>query len=70
MRYGVAAATRPDSLWGRTLRWRCDRYGRPLAFGSETEAQEAAKAFNDQQGLFDPVYENTAVPLEQSEVRQ
>ena len=47
MKYGVTAATRPDSMWGRTVRWRCDRYGRPLAFDSEEKAQEAAKAFND-----------------------
>ena len=69
MRYGVAAATRPDSLWGRTVRWRCDRYGRPLAFDSEAKAQEAAKAFNDQQGKFEPRYDNTAVPLEQEEAQ-
>lgn len=42
MKYGVTAATRPDSPWGRTVRWRCDRYGRPLAFDSEAEAREAA----------------------------
>ena len=70
MKYGVAAATRPDSLWGRTVRWRCDRYGQPLAFDSEAKAQEAAKAFNDQQGEVEPRYDTTAVPLEQKEAPQ
>lgn len=70
MKYGVAAATRSDSMWGRTVRWRCDKYGRPLVFATEAEAQEAAKAFNDQQGIFEPNYDNTAAPLEQEEVRQ
>lgn len=65
MKYGVTATTRPDSPWGRTVRWRRDRYGRPLAFDSEAEAREAAKAFNDRRCVFEPNYENTAVPLEQ-----
>ena len=67
MKYGVTAATRPDSMWGRTVRWRCDRYGRPLAFDSEEKAQEAAKAFNDRRGSLDDMYDNTAAPLEQEE---
>ena len=67
MKYGITAATSPDSPWGRTVRWRCDRYGRPLAFGSKAEAQEAAKAFNDQRCTFEPNYENTVQPLEQEE---
>lgn len=70
MKYGVAAATRPDSMWGRTVRWRCDKYGRPLAFATEAEAKEAAKAFNDRQGIFEPNFDNTAAPLEREEVRQ
>ena len=69
MKYGIASATRPDSLWGRTIRWRRDRYGRPLVFATEAEAKEAAKAFNDQQGPFEPNYDNTAAPLEREEVR-
>ena len=69
MRYGVAAATRPDSLWGRTVRWRCDRYGRPLAFDSEAKAREAAKAFNDQRCSFEPGCENTVQPLEKEEAQ-
>ena len=67
MKYGVTAATRPDSMWGRTVRWRCDRYGRPLAFDSEEKAQEAAQAFNDRRGSLDDMYDNTAAPLEQEE---
>ena len=63
MKYGVTAATRPDSMWGRTVRWRCDRYGRPLAFDSEEKAQEAAKAFNDRRGSLDDMYDNTAATL-------
>ena len=39
MKYGVTAASHPDSPWGRTVRWRCDRYGLPLAFDSEVEAR-------------------------------
>ena len=70
MKYGVTATTRPDSIWGRTVRWRCDRYGRPLAFDSKAEAQEAAKAFNDQRCAFEPSYNNTAQPLEKEEVAQ
>ena len=70
MKYGIAAATRPDSMWGRMVRWRCDRYGRPLAFDSETEAQEAAKAFNDQRCTFEPSYENTVQPLREEEAPQ
>lgn len=70
MKYGVAAATRPDSMWGRTVKWRCDRYGRPLIFDSESEAQKAAKAFNDRHGPFDDMYDNTAEPLEQEEKPQ
>ena len=58
MKYGITAATRPDSPWGRTVRWRCDRYGRPLAFCSE------AKAFNNQRCTFAPIYENSVQPLE------
>ena len=69
MKYGITAATRPDSMWGRTVRWRCDRYGQPLAFDSEAKAQEAAKAFNDQQGEFEPRYENTVQPLEREEAQ-
>ena len=65
MKYGITAATHPDSPWGRTIRWRCDRYGRPLAFDSEAEAREAAKAFNDQRCSFEPGYDYAAVPLEQ-----
>ena len=64
MKYGVTAATRPDPPWGRTVRWRCDRYGRPLAFDSETEAREAAMAFNGQRCMFEPNYDNTVQPLE------
>ncbi len=26
MKYGITATTRPDSMWGRTARWRCDRW--------------------------------------------
>lgn len=70
MKYGVTAATRPDSTWGRIVRWRCDRYGHPLAFDSEAKAQEAAKAFNDQRCTFEPNYENTLQPLEQEEAQQ
>ena len=70
MKYGVAAVTRPDSMWGRTVKWRCDRYGRPLAFASEAEAREAAKASNDQRGPFDQIYDNAAAPLEQEEKPQ
>ena len=65
MKYGVTATTRPDSMGGRTVKWRCDRYGRPLAFDSEEKAREAAKAFNDWRGPFDDMYENTAAPLEE-----
>lgn len=54
MKYGILATTRPDSMWGRTERWRCDRYGRPLAFDTAEEALEAAKAFNDQRGPLCP----------------
>ena len=64
MKYGVIVATRPDSPWGRTVRWRCDRYGRPLAFDSEAEAREAAIAFNGQRCTFEPNYDNTVQPLE------
>ena len=67
MKYGVIAATRPDSPWGRTVRWRCDRYGRPPVFDSEAEAREAAKAFNDQRCAFGPNYDNTVQPLERKE---
>ena len=67
MKYGITATTRPDSMWGRTVRWRCDRYGRPLAFDSEAEAQEAARAFNDQRGPLNYIYDNAAAPLEQEE---
>ena len=70
MKYGVAAATRPDSVWGRTVRWRCDRYGRPLALDSEAEAQEAAQAFNGQQGPLNHIYDNVAAPLEKEEKPQ
>ena len=69
MKYGITAATRPDSPWGRIMRWRCDRYGRPLTFDSETKAQEAAKAFNDQRCSFEPRYENTVQPLEREEAQ-
>ena len=44
-------------------------YGRPLAFDSETKAQEAAKAFNDQRCSFEPSYENTVQPLEKEEAQ-
>ncbi len=67
MKYGITATTRPDSMWGRTARWRCDRYGRPLAFDSEAEAQKAARAFNDQRGPLNHIYDNAAAPLEQEE---
>jgi hypothetical protein len=70
MKYGVAAATCPDSPWGRIVRWRCDRYGRPLVFDSQAKAQEAAKAFNDQRCTFEPNYDNTVQPLEQEEAQQ
>lgn len=70
MKYGVIAATRPDSPWGRTVRWRCDRYGHPLAFGSEAEAREAATAFNGQRCTFEPNYDNTVQPLEKEEASQ
>lgn len=65
MKYGVLAATRPDSVWGRTERWRCDRYGQPLAFDTPEEALEAARAFNDQRGPLCPVYDHAAAPLEE-----
>ncbi len=70
MKYGITAATHPDSPWGRTMRWRCDRYGRPLAFDSEAKAREAAKAFNDQRCSFEPSYDNIVQPLEKEEVSQ
>lgn len=70
MKYGIIAATRPDSAWGRTVRWRCDRYGRPLAFDSEPEAREAAQAFNDQRGPLNHIYDNEASPLEIEEETQ
>ena len=70
MKYGVTAATRPDSVWGRSVRWRCDKHGNPLAFDSVEEAQEAAQAFNGQQGPLNHIYENTAAPLEQEEKPQ
>ncbi len=70
MKYGVAAITRPDSMWGRTARWRCGRYGRPLAFDSMAEAREAAEAFNDRRGPFDDIYDNAAAPLEREEAPQ
>ncbi len=70
MKYGVAAATRPDSMWGQTTRWRCGRYGSPLAFGSMAGAQEAAKAFNDRRGPFDDIYDHAAALLEQEEAPQ
>lgn len=69
MKYGIAAATRPDSVWCRTVKWRCDRYGRPLVFASKAKAQEAAQAFNDQRGPFSHIYSNTAEPLEREEAR-
>ena len=48
MKYGIQAATPPDSMWGRTIRWRSGRHGQPLTFDTMEQAQEAAKAFNDQ----------------------
>ncbi len=50
--------------------WRCDRYGRPLAFDSEAEAREAATAFNGQRCAFEPNYDNTVQPLEKEEASQ
>ena len=70
MKYGVTAATRPDSVWGRSVRWRCDKHGNPLTFDSVEEAQEAAQAFNGQQGPLNHIYENAAAPLEQEEKPQ
>lgn len=70
MKYGVTAATRPDSIWGRTVRWRCDKHGKPLTFDSVKEAQEAARAFNGQRGPLNHIYENTAAPLEQEDKPQ
>jgi len=67
MKYGILAATRPDSMWGRTIRWRSGRYGQPLVFDTMEQAQEAARAFNDQHGLLNDIYEHTAAPLEQEE---
>ena len=63
MKYGVIAATRPDSPWGRTVRWRCDRYGCPLVFDSEAEARETVTTFNDQRCVFEPNYDNTVRAL-------
>lgn len=68
MKYGVQAVTRPDSMWGRTIRWRSGRHGQPLAFDTMEQAQEAAKAFNDQHGPLNDIYEHTAAPLEQEEI--
>ena len=70
MKYGVTAVTRPDSIWGRTVRWRCNKHGKPLAFDSAEEAQEAAQAFNGQRGPLNHIYENTVQPLEKEEVAQ
>ena len=64
---GVTAAASPDSPWGRTARWLCDRYGRPLAFDSEADAREAAKAFHDQRCTFEPNYDYAVQPLERKE---
>lgn len=69
MKYGIQAATRPDSMWGRTIRWRSGRHGQPLAFDTMEQAQEAAKAFNDQHGPLNDIYEHTAAPLEQEETQ-
>ena len=67
MRYGIVACTRPDSLWGRTVRWRCGRYGQPLAFPSLAQAREAADAFNSQYGPLNHIYVHEAVPLNDKE---
>ena len=69
MKYGVIAATRPDSMWGRTIRWRSGRHGQPLAFDTMEQAQEVAKAFNDQLGPLNDMYEHTVAPLEQEETQ-
>lgn len=69
MKYGILAATRPDSMWGRTIRWRGDRYGQPLAFDTMEQAQEAARAFNHQTGPLNAVCEHTAMPLGQEETK-
>ena len=52
MKYGVIASTRPDSMWGGTVRWRQGRDGKPLAFDTEEQAREAARAFAGQNNNF------------------
>lgn len=68
MKYGVQAATRPDSMWGRTIRWRSGRSGQPLAFDTIEQAREAAEAFNDQNGPLSDIYQHAAAPLEQEKI--
>ena len=64
MRYGVAASTRPDSVWGSTRRWCQGKDGQPLAFETEEQAKEAALAFAEQNGRLNCWTDYTALPLE------
>ena len=69
MKYGILAVTSPDSIWGRTARWRGSRDGRPFVFDTMEQAREAAKAFNAQIGPFHDTCRHTAVPLKKEEAQ-
>ena len=69
MKYGILAVTSPDSIWGRTARWRGSRDGRPFVFDTRAQAQEAAQAFNAQIGPFHDTCRHTAVPLKKEEAQ-
>lgn len=63
MRYGVIAGTRPDSIWGRTVKWCLGKDGRPLAFKTEEQARTAAQAFAERNDRLGCRNEYAAAPL-------
>lgn len=51
MKYGVLVKTNGNSLWGEMQSWCTGLCGRKLVFESREQAQETAKALNQQTGL-------------------
>lgn len=50
VKYGVLVKTNSHSLWGEMQNWCTDLCGRKLIFESREQAQETAKALNQQAG--------------------
>lgn len=51
VKYGVLVKTNSHSAWGEMQNWCTDLCGRKLVFESREQAQETAKALNQQAGV-------------------